>query len=628
MLVVIPIGGVGERFSKNGYLYPKPLINVLGKPMIFWVIESLKIDKHNDTILIIYREELNKYNFQSLIKNKFHDTNIIFRELKSDTRGAAETVLCGLNNLDAETLDNPIMLCDCDTFYRDDVISKYTGGNTIFYFNDTQKNPIFSYITLNENNVVTSIKEKEKISDNANTGLYCFESGTLLKTYCETILNKPKFDNKELYISSIYNMLLQDNITINAIKVDDFHCLGTPFQLQLFASVHADLGEKLRFCFDLDNTLVSYPTVKNDYSTVEPLHDTIKILRFLKSLGHEIIIYTARRMRTHNGNVEKAIADIGNITKETLQKFDIPYDELHFGKPYANFYIDDLMVSPVLNINNQIGFYNTAIDARSHNTVEIQSDKVIKYSEFSSFEGEQYWYKNIPDSISYMFPKCLENTNKLILERIHGISFSYLYVNNSLTIENFDTLLKNIDNLHNSAKPNGSINIYQNYAKKLYQRYHSFDFSHYDNSFKMFNHILEQLSAYETNDLGKRGVIHGDSVFTNMLLKPNNSLIFIDMRGKIGERLTIFGDIFYDYAKIYQSLIGYDFILHGQQFNTQYMNKFITHFESYIINKFGEDSLKNIKIITNSLLFSLIPLHNNDKCHEYYKLIKDDRCEN
>ncbi|CAF1536015.1 unnamed protein product [Adineta steineri] len=81
----------------------------------------------------------------------------------------------------------------------------------------------------------------------------------------------------------------------------------------------------MRFCFDLDNTLVSYPTIYGDYNSVEPKIHNIQLVRELHMAGHYIIIQTARRMKTHQGNVGAVIADIGKITLETLTKFNIPY---------------------------------------------------------------------------------------------------------------------------------------------------------------------------------------------------------------------------------------------------------------------------------------------------------------
>ena len=112
-----------------------------------------------------------------------------------------------------------------------------------------------------------------------------------------------------------------------------------------------------KFCFDLDNTLVTYPKIVGDYNTVNPITKNIKFLNFLKSSGNYIIIYTARRMRTYKGNIKKVKKEIEQLTINQLKKFNINYDELIFGKPYANFYIDDLSVSPTENLNIKLGYY-------------------------------------------------------------------------------------------------------------------------------------------------------------------------------------------------------------------------------------------------------------------------------
>lgn len=86
-------------------------------------------------------------------------------------------------------------------------------------------------------------------------------------------------------------------------------------------------SQRRRFCWDLDSTLVTPPQVSGDYSTVKPIKRNIELVRQLHAAGHYIIISTARRMRTHNGNVNAVIADIGAVTLETLSKFEIPYHE-------------------------------------------------------------------------------------------------------------------------------------------------------------------------------------------------------------------------------------------------------------------------------------------------------------
>lgn len=99
-----------------------------------------------------------------------------------------------------------------------------------------------------------------------------------------------------------------------------------------------------RFCFDLDGTLCYTRKEDEHYSDVEPIPGAIETVQRLKAEGHYIIIMTARNMVTHNNNIGKIIANQCPIVVEWLDRHGIPYDELHFGKPVADFYVDDKAV--------------------------------------------------------------------------------------------------------------------------------------------------------------------------------------------------------------------------------------------------------------------------------------------
>ncbi len=387
----------------------------------------------------------------------------------------------------------------------------------------------------------------------------------------------------------------------------------------------------MRFCFDLDSTLVTQPLVQGDYSTVAPIDRNIQFCRFLKDQGHYIIIYTARRMKTHQGNVGAVLRDIGQITQDTLTKYNIPYDELHFGKPYAHFYIDDLAVSAHLNLEKELGFYQTQIKERDFHKLNIKDTHIIKSGKKGkSLDGEIHWYRNIPSSVVKYFPKLLHYQNdysEFVIEKINGITLSNLYVNESLSDKLLIKLITCIQEIHESLDQplitseikDKDIDIYSNYSDKIKDRYQTYDYSRFENSGEVYYQLLCRLDDYKSKHHGCVKVIHGDPVFTNVMVNQNFDLKFIDMRGKQGDKLTILGDKFYDYAKIYQSLIGYDFILLDKTINKSYQNHLLKIFESY----FTDEEMDTIKLITASLIFSLIPLHDNDKCTEYYSLIEE-----
>jgi len=615
MNIVIPIGGIGQRFKDEGYDLPKPLISALGKPMIYHVIGSLYLEP-TDTVHIVYHNHLKEFNFETLIKFYFPNINIKFVSLDYLTKGAAETVLRGLETFTEDELNDNVLLLDCDTFYNDDIVAGYKSApikNTIFYFNSTDPNPIYSYINL-DGIAVTDIKEKIKISDNANTGAYGFESSRELKQYCTKVLNL----DKEVYISCVYEEMLKDNKTIIGAKIDSFNCVGTPLQLKTYCNKYKEIASPLRVCFDLDNTLVTHPTIPGDYTSVLPIQRNIDYLKLLHRLGHTIIIYTARRFKTHKGNVGAIVADIGKITFDTLDKFDIPYDEIFFGKPYAQYYIDDLAVNANSSLDKALGIYNTDIAPRSFNKVEYTDNTVIKYT---SNKGEVYWYKNIPESIKEYFPKVINiQDNRIELERIDGVSYSYLYTSKQLTQTHLSRLINTITSIHSSFNQSSSVNIYSNYSLKLRQRITEYPelYIKYGIVKKLVS-IVYALQDYELNNEGIVGVIHGDPVFTNVFDTPTG-IKLIDMRGKQGDELTIYGDVHYDFAKIYQSLIGYDNILNGVEIDDIYRSEMITKFEEM----FDEKTLNKIKLITASLLISMLPLHEDDetKFNKYIKLIE------
>jgi capsule biosynthesis phosphatase len=627
MNIIIPLGGLGERFKKDGYINPKPLINIFGKQMIFHVIDNISL-KEEDNLIIIYNIELNNYDFNNILKHRYK--NIILIELNKQTEGAAETILYGLNNCDRKILKNKTLLFDCDTFYHIDILQIFRNQheNAVFCFKDSQDKPIFSYVNIDENNIITDIKEKIKISDYANTGCYCFKDCEILKQYCEKIMKNNIREKNEFYTSCVIKEMIKDNYIFNCniINNNDFSCVGTPLQLKIYCSNFIKNADVKRFCFDLDNTLVSSPILKNDYSTVEPISKNIEYLRFLKDLGHYIIIYTARRMKTYNGNIGCVIKDVSEITIQTLKKFDIPYDELYFGKPYADFYIDDLAINAYDDLEKKIGFYQTSIKERYFN--EITSSKldiITKKSKNNSLKGEIYYYKNIPDKIKEYFPLFISNgIDWYSIEKINGITLSYLFVNESLTSELFEKYLHIFNIIHNlkADNKNKNYNIYDNYNNKIKQRYTEFDYSNYKNSEYIYNKLIEYFINYEKENKGIEGIIHGDPVFSNCILDNNNNFKFIDMRGKINNDLTIYGDILYDYSKIYQSLIGYDEILLNKILPNEYKKNLLNIFVSFINKNVGTEYFDHIKMITNSLLFTLLPLHNNNKCHSFYNLIE------
>lgn len=100
---------------------------------------------------------------------------------------------------------------------------------------------------------------------------------------------------------------------------------------------------------DVDGTLCIKPKSITDYNMVKPVKSVIRLLRLYKKRGFYIIVYSSRNMRTHEGNIGKIYAKTHKTMIKWLDKYKIPYDEVHLGKPwngFDGFYVDDNTIRP------------------------------------------------------------------------------------------------------------------------------------------------------------------------------------------------------------------------------------------------------------------------------------------
>lgn len=101
--------------------------------------------------------------------------------------------------------------------------------------------------------------------------------------------------------------------------------------------------------FDVDGTLCEIRREDQSYADVEPLWEVVEKLREYKDAGFYIVLSSARNMRTYQGNAGLLNANTLPLLIEWLKRHEIPYDELHLGKPWPGtngFYIDDRTVRP------------------------------------------------------------------------------------------------------------------------------------------------------------------------------------------------------------------------------------------------------------------------------------------
>lgn len=97
----------------------------------------------------------------------------------------------------------------------------------------------------------------------------------------------------------------------------------------------------MRFCIDIDGTLCELKQPHQSYAQVKPLAGAVAKLKALRAAGHYIILATARHMKTCDANVGLVLAKQGQVLFQWLEDHQIEFDEIWFGKPNADIYIDD-----------------------------------------------------------------------------------------------------------------------------------------------------------------------------------------------------------------------------------------------------------------------------------------------
>lgn len=238
MNTLIPMAGLGDRFKKEGYDKPKPLIDVNGKPMIQRVIESLGI-KFQQYIFVINKNIDQVAELKELLKTL--TINPIIIEIDYLTEGPASTCLLAkefINN------DEPLIITNCDQImewnsYRFNhllfnvVNNKVIDGLVVTYSASTTKN---SYVKISEEGPAIQFAEKEIISEHSLNGIHYWRHGSDFVKSAEAMIKKDIRVNNEFYIAPTYNeMILEDKkIWIHPIENKEHWAVGTPEDLKIY----------------------------------------------------------------------------------------------------------------------------------------------------------------------------------------------------------------------------------------------------------------------------------------------------------------------------------------------------------------------------------------------------------
>lgn len=107
--------------------------------------------------------------------------------------------------------------------------------------------------------------------------------------------------------------------------------------------------EEYSFIFDIDGTICPIKGKDEEYKDLVPYKEIVDKIRYYHDNGAKIILFTSRNMNSYKGNLGLINKNTAPILNEWLKKWDIPYDEIIYGKPWPGhkgFYVDDRTIRP------------------------------------------------------------------------------------------------------------------------------------------------------------------------------------------------------------------------------------------------------------------------------------------
>jgi hypothetical protein len=223
--------------------------------------------------------------------------------------------------------------------------------------------------------------------------------------------------------------------------------------------------------------------------------------------------------------------------------------------------------------------------SNNENILRVYNNKIIKEGPRSSLEGEIYFYKKIQNTpLQFICPTYysdFEESNRsyLTIEYLNGYSVSHFFRNSLLNKDILSSIINVFNTIHQSTVEEDNTitkeDILTNYLGKLNERVES----HPNYNLYKINDMLKIINKYineyvYSSDFKITNIVHGDPWFDNMIYNDKEqTLKLLDMKGKIGSIFSLKGDKMVDYAKLYQSILGFDYYLNNEVYNEEYETK-------------------------------------------------------
>lgn len=234
LTITMPMSGEGKSFAERGFTFPKPLIEIKGRPMVEWVLASLRIDEPHRFIFICAEDHLRRFALGEVLTLLAPGSIII--PVAKPTSGALCSVLLASEFLNEE---GELVIANADQVvdvpFADFLAAARKPGTDGSIVTFPSTHPKWSFAKEMEGTVV-AVAEKRPISNRATAGLYYFRSSKEFTAAAEQVILKNAALMGEFFVAPVYNQLILEGkrVTTFPLTREQMHSLGTPEDVSAF----------------------------------------------------------------------------------------------------------------------------------------------------------------------------------------------------------------------------------------------------------------------------------------------------------------------------------------------------------------------------------------------------------
>lgn len=233
--LLLPIAGRSPFFREEEYIFPKPLIEVGGKPMIQLVVENLQtIEREKRFIFMLNSADCLNFHLDSSVSLLAPGECEVLR-LNKETAGAACTSLLAIEHINNE---DPLIICNTDQVLDEDLncvleqFEKKRVDGGVICFNSIH--PRWSFVRLDREGFVVETSEKRPISRHAIAGFYYFRKGSTFVESAMKSIRKKAAIGGVFYIAPVLNEMILEGLKIGMYPVENrkYHTFYAPQRIK------------------------------------------------------------------------------------------------------------------------------------------------------------------------------------------------------------------------------------------------------------------------------------------------------------------------------------------------------------------------------------------------------------